>query len=156
MTSMTNSMKILIVGFGSIGKRHFDNLVALGYRHFQVLTSQNLTGFACPFGKSLSGLRVCRETDQGRTAACRSSIPAANTVPHITVKSKTKAMDARRQEWIWPGNLMTDQDLNRCAGRRDSAPGSGSAGQSGQSAGAAEERREFFPAIRGRLLPRSG
>ena len=36
-------MKILIVGFGSIGKRHFNNLVELGYTDFIVLTSQDLT-----------------------------------------------------------------------------------------------------------------
>ncbi len=53
---MTNSMKILIVGFGSIGKRHFNNLVVLGYRDFQVLTSQDLTGIG-----NLAGLRVCKE-----------------------------------------------------------------------------------------------
>lgn len=51
-------MKILIVGFGSIGKRHFDNLVALGYRDFQVLTSQDLAGY-----ENLSGLKISRETN---------------------------------------------------------------------------------------------
>jgi len=50
-------MKILIVGFGSIGKRHFNNLVALGYRDFQVLTSQALTSF-----ESLPGLSVQKQT----------------------------------------------------------------------------------------------
>lgn len=36
-------MKILIVGLGSIGKRHLKNLAKLGYSDFIVLTSQDLT-----------------------------------------------------------------------------------------------------------------
>lgn len=56
-------MKILIVGFGSIGKRHFNNLVALGYRDFQVLTSQDLTGFG-----NLSGLTLGRKEVRPRLA----------------------------------------------------------------------------------------
>jgi predicted dehydrogenase len=57
-------MKILIVGFGSIGKRHFDNLVALGYRDFQVLTRQDLTGFG-----TQPGLRVSKETNLANALA---------------------------------------------------------------------------------------
>lgn len=50
-------MKILIVGFGSIGKRHFNNLVALGFRDFQVLTSQDLAAL-----QRLPNLRIHKET----------------------------------------------------------------------------------------------
>ncbi len=62
-------MKILIVGFGSIGKRHFNNLVALGYRDFQVLTSQDLTGFG-----NLSGLVIQKETDLASALAQRPDV----------------------------------------------------------------------------------
>ncbi len=50
-------MKILIVGLGSIGKRHLKNLAALGYSDFVVLTSQDQTGF-----ENLSGLTIQKET----------------------------------------------------------------------------------------------
>ncbi len=62
-------MKILIVGFGSIGKRHFDNLVALGYRDFQVLTSQDLSGF-----ENLTGLIIQKETDLADALAKRPDV----------------------------------------------------------------------------------
>ncbi|MCU0348554.1 MAG: Gfo/Idh/MocA family oxidoreductase [Saprospiraceae bacterium] len=62
-------MKILIVGFGSIGKRHFDNLVALGYRDFQVLTSQDLTAF-----EDLHRLRLCKEINLNDALAKRPDV----------------------------------------------------------------------------------
>ncbi len=67
-------MKILIVGFGSIGKRHFNNLVALGYRDFQVLTSQDLAGFERSFGENLSGLKISRETNLADALANRPDV----------------------------------------------------------------------------------
>ncbi len=59
-------MKILIVGFGSIGKRHFNNLAALGFTDFHVLTSQDLQGF-----QSSPGVKIQKETDLSAALAHR-------------------------------------------------------------------------------------
>jgi predicted dehydrogenase len=81
-------MKILITGFGSIGKRHLKNLAALGCTDFHVLTSQDLSAF-----KNLTGLTLRKETD---LAAALSHRPDAVFVCNPTSLHLPAALAAAR------------------------------------------------------------